>query len=65
MSAYRVAASVVAKVAIQVIGEDFLNILRSPLLIVLDPAISPKGAQEQIRKGRNCLVDRNSGNCVN
>ncbi len=63
IEAYRPSAALVASTA----AESLLNLLRMPLIIIVNPAITnpQKRIQEEIKKDhKNCLLDRKTGNCV-
>jgi hypothetical protein len=64
IKAYQPSAALIAST----VGESLLNLLRLPLIIMVDPAITnPQNRyEEEIKKDRkNCLLDRETGNCVN
>jgi RHS repeat-associated protein len=63
INAYRPSAALIASTA----GESLLNLFRLPLIMMVNPAITnpQKRYEEEIEKDRkNCLLDRETGNCV-
>lgn len=60
---YRPSAALIASS----VGESLLNLFRMPLMIMIDPAItnSSRYKEEISREDRkNCLLDRETGNCI-
>jgi hypothetical protein len=63
INAYRPSAALITST----VGESLLNLFRMPLIIMVDPAITDpqRRLKEEIKKDRkNCLLDRETGNCI-
>ena len=67
ISAYRVSLSVAARMIAADLAADLTMFVRMPMIIMVDPAITnpQKRMQEEIKKSHaNCLLDRETGNCI-
>ena len=62
---YRPSFGLLLRTAIGGLGQDVLNLFRLPLIVMVDPVGDNQRYKEQIMKSHaNCLVNRDTGNCV-
>ena len=67
ITAYRVSASVAARMIAADLASDLMLFLRMPMIIMVDPTVTnpQKRVQEEIKKSHaNCLIDRSTGQCI-